>query len=439
MCSAVSNGVLDPPGVKAFSCPPAQHPAGHLLEQHAERRAHAGARSCPGRSTLPLIVNIFVPGRLLGAERAEPVRPSHDDVGHVHQGLDVVDHGRRGVQPFHRRERRAQARLTAQALQRVQQRGLFAADVGAGPAVQHDVQVVVAAGDAAAQVPTGVGLVERLLQHDRLPQVLAADVDERGVASDRLGRDRRALDQPVGLAFAELAVVAGARFGLVEVDRDVGGLAGVARHERPLHPRGEPGAAATAQAGVLHQLDQVGLAHGERLLQPVVPAALDVAVQTHGLGLVPVTGEAGLEVRAHAAPSGSATEVSRPASTREACRKLCIVGPREGSGVSPRADRGDQLAHALGAHRIEVREVDLDRRREVAHAEAFLLVHGEQAVVGDLAAVRDAGRLVRRLVDVLAAPQHAGEVGADVDEVFARRAAAGTSSRRWRRPRPRRW
>ena len=74
-------------------------------------------------------------GRLLGAEPLEPLGAVGDDVGHVGQGLDVVDQGRPSVEALDRRERRLEARVAALSLERVEQRRLLAADVGAGAAV----------------------------------------------------------------------------------------------------------------------------------------------------------------------------------------------------------------------------------------------------------------------------------------------------------------
>ena len=66
--------------------------------------------------------------------------------------LDVVDHRRRRVQARDRRERRTQPGLAAASLQRVQQRRLLAADVGAGAGVHDDVEVVAGTQDVLAEV-----------------------------------------------------------------------------------------------------------------------------------------------------------------------------------------------------------------------------------------------------------------------------------------------
>src|SRR5690606_17224037 len=77
-------------------------------------------------------------GAVLRAELPVAFRAMLEDVGHVGQRLDVVDHGRLAVQTDVRRERRADARLAALALQRLEQRGFLAADVSTRAAVGVD-------------------------------------------------------------------------------------------------------------------------------------------------------------------------------------------------------------------------------------------------------------------------------------------------------------
>ena len=78
------------------------------------------------------------PGRLLGPEVLEPLGAVVDDVGDVGEGLDVVDQRRAAVEALDRGERGLQARVAALALERVEQRRLLAADVGAGAAVDDE-------------------------------------------------------------------------------------------------------------------------------------------------------------------------------------------------------------------------------------------------------------------------------------------------------------
>ena len=91
-------------------------------------------------------------GGLLGAERLEPVGALLDDQRDVAERLDVVDQRRPLVEALVRGERGLQARVAALALERVEQRRLLAADVGALAAVHPQLEREVRAEDALADV-----------------------------------------------------------------------------------------------------------------------------------------------------------------------------------------------------------------------------------------------------------------------------------------------
>ena len=195
----------------------------------------------------------------------------HDD-RHVHQRLDVVDQRRPPVEALDGRERRLQPRVAALALERVEQRGLLAADVGAGAAVHHEVERVVGAEDALAEVAGGARLGHRGVEHVGGDHVLAPDEDERLVGADRVGADDDPLDQLMRVLLHQLAVLERAGLGLV-------GVADEVLVHRPPGDEGhllahrEAGAAAAADGGVEHLLHHVLRLHLQRLAQHVVAAA----------------------------------------------------------------------------------------------------------------------------------------------------------------------
>src|SRR5262245_60242783 len=119
---------------------PGPHPArqvDELTERDAERRlVLAWLADVTGQRKEPEAA------RLLGAHRSEPVRTVGDDRRHACDRLDVVDDGRRRVQPGHRREGWTQPRLAAAALQGVEKCRLLAADIGAGAGMYHELEVV---------------------------------------------------------------------------------------------------------------------------------------------------------------------------------------------------------------------------------------------------------------------------------------------------------
>ena len=102
-------------------------------------------------------------------------------MGDVGKGLDVVDQGRPAVEALDRGEGRLQPRVAALALERVEQRRLLAADVGAGAAVDDQLEVAARPQDVFAEVAGLVGFGDRGVEDVGLRVVLAADEDE-GVA-----------------------------------------------------------------------------------------------------------------------------------------------------------------------------------------------------------------------------------------------------------------
>ena len=88
---------------------------------------------------------------LLGAGGAEPTGAQPDDAGHRGQRLYVVEHRRLVPQTLLRRERRPRPRLAALALYGGHKRGLFAADEGARPLSDVDVELEVGAHYVLAQ------------------------------------------------------------------------------------------------------------------------------------------------------------------------------------------------------------------------------------------------------------------------------------------------
>ena len=117
-----------------------------------------------GLFTWPEMQKILVPvffGRPSALNQAAPRRRI---VGRDGDGFDIVDCGRAAIKADRRREWRLQARLALLAFQAFQQRGLFAADIGAGAAMEINVVVVARAAGIVADQPGLIGLVDGDLQ-----------------------------------------------------------------------------------------------------------------------------------------------------------------------------------------------------------------------------------------------------------------------------------
>ncbi len=267
----MNSGVDEPPGVQNFSrCPARMPPASSSSSRSV---VPSGASYWPGRVTWPgQREDARTPWTARCRRRRTPAAPCSQDVGHGGDRLDVVDHRRARVQARHGGERRLEPGLAAVALQRVQQRRLLAADVGAGAGVHHDVQAEPGALDVAAQVARLVGLGHGVVQPPDHVQDLAADVDEGLLGPDRVGGDDDALDQRLRVGQQRRHVLAGAGLGLVGVDHQVVRLAVALRDEAPLHAGREARPAAAAQHRVLERLDDAVGLHGQRRGQRLVPA-----------------------------------------------------------------------------------------------------------------------------------------------------------------------
>src|SRR5262249_4939957 len=114
-------------------------------------------------------------GIVLAADRRKPRGAAAQDVGRLRDSLDVVDGGGTAVKADVRRERRLETRHALLAFEAFQQRGLLAADVGAGAVM--DVNVEIEAVDVVlADELRRIGLVDRGLQPLALTDELAAHV-----------------------------------------------------------------------------------------------------------------------------------------------------------------------------------------------------------------------------------------------------------------------
>ena len=76
----------------------------------------------------------------------------------------------------------------------------------------------------------------------------------------------------------DVAILERARLGFVGVADEIDRFLLVRLDEAPLHAAGKSGAAAAAQAGRLHFVDDLGARHLDRLLQLLVAAVAQVAI-----------------------------------------------------------------------------------------------------------------------------------------------------------------
>ncbi len=191
----------------------------------------------------------------LGVGRAAHV----DDVLDVAERLDVVDDGRAHVEAEHGGEiRRLDARVGALALERFDQAGFLAANVGARAAMDIDFEVVAGAADVLAEEVFRLRLGDGFLEDFRAEGEFAADIDigEMHVVGE--AGDDHAFEHLVRVLVDDLLVLEGAGLRFVGVADEInrlGVFGGI--DEAPFHAAGEARAAAPAQAGGFHFGDDV--------------------------------------------------------------------------------------------------------------------------------------------------------------------------------------
>ena len=220
----------------------------------------------------------------LGAHAGKPVGAVEDDAGDIGPGLYVIQDGRDAEQALDCREGRTGTRLAAVPLDGGHQRGLLAADEGAGTQAQLDIKGKAGAEDILAQKAVFPRLLDGDLQAVNGDGIFGADVDVALVGADGIAGDGHGLQHHVGVALQHRTVHKGAGVALIGVAADVLHVARALPGKQPLLAGGEAAAAAAAQAAVLHDLDHLVGGHpGQYAAQRLVAVHRYVLVNIFGV------------------------------------------------------------------------------------------------------------------------------------------------------------
>src|SRR5690606_18127117 len=204
-----------------------------------------------------------------------------------------------------------------------------------------------------------VSILEGAGEYLRRLEELSAAVDVDVLGANRVGADQASFDELVRIPADELPVLERAGLRLVRVADQVVGLAGVLRHEGPLHAGREARPATAAETRLLDGVDDLLGRHAQRLAQSRVAAALHVGLEPSLLRITEVLADdADLAVR-HVRIGHLFLTLALQ--MREDLRDL---------------DR---------RHVLEVLRVDLDARGEAAARQALRLDDGEVPVPRRLA------------------------------------------------------
>jgi hypothetical protein len=184
---------------------------------------------------------------------------------HRRQRQHVVDHGGAAEQTGMGRQRRLCPHDPAPAFEAFEQRGLFAADIGAG--AHLDVEPMGRAGHGLAEQPLSARDGDRRRHRRDRMGVFRTDVDIPLGRADGDAGDDHPLDQDEGIALHDHAVGKGSTVALVGVADDVLLWRRRLRNRPPLDTGRKTGAAPPAQARLNYLFDDTGGSERQRALQ----------------------------------------------------------------------------------------------------------------------------------------------------------------------------
>ena len=228
-------------------------------------------------------------GRVLCSDLRERSTAVADDLEHVEERLDVVDDGRHPEEPDLHWKRRLVPRFAAKALDRLEERRLFAADVRARADAELDVEREPGSHDVVAEESTCTHFRERVLDPRVGERILGTDVDEAALATGRECCDRHRLDECKRILLHQHAVLERAGLGLVRVADEVVRLRGLLRDGFPLDAGRERRTAAAEETRRRHLADHALLPELERAPQCRVAAVRAVRVERLGIGYADAT------------------------------------------------------------------------------------------------------------------------------------------------------
>ena len=226
------------------------HAAGRAVDDPAQSHAQRELEAFRMPHMTADAEQLAAGGLRRGGQPFPPGRAMIDDGRYVGQGLDIVDYGWLSPQAFDRRKGRFGAGIGPDSFQGVDQGCFFAADIASGRLVQINFQAESAGKDVFAEQSGLVSVADALPQVPGSLFVAAANKDEGAVDAQGVAGQRDSLNQQAGVVFQQHPIFVSAGLHLIAVADQVTRSRQVARHERPLFPRGETGAAPSPQTGI---------------------------------------------------------------------------------------------------------------------------------------------------------------------------------------------
>ena len=173
-----------------------------------------------------------------------------DDPGDVSPGFDVVDSGRLAEQTGFRRERRTNVGHTTLPLDGAEQRRLLAADKGAGPLLDMDLEIERSPKDIFAEKAFFLGLGNGQIQAFDGEGIFGAAVDIGLIGPGGKSTDGHPFENRMGIAFQSGSVHERARVAFIGVADHILFVGLVAVCKTPFESGGEPSSAPTPEARI---------------------------------------------------------------------------------------------------------------------------------------------------------------------------------------------
>ena len=152
------------------------------------------------------------------------------------------------------------------------------------PSRTSSVKSLAAAADVRAEIATRVGGVDGRRERAMRVRIFHPQIDVALRRADGDAGNRHPFDEDEGVALHQHAVGERARVAFVRVAGDVFLAGRLVHHRLPLDAGRKRRAAAAAQAGVGHFLDDVGGAQRQRARQSLVAVVREVVVEAHRIG-----------------------------------------------------------------------------------------------------------------------------------------------------------
>lgn len=375
--------------------------AGEVVEDLAHRRAERDLKDARAvdiaRHADELRAN-----RLAAATGGVDARIVEQKVRHERQRLDIVEAGRAGEDAADLDERRLHARAARLALNRADQGGALAADVGAGTRVEVDVEVKAAAEDVRAEEAVILRLADCVQEQRAVAGVLRAHVDEAVRGAYDVGCDDHGLDEIERVVADELAVLEGRRFALVGIADDDLAFAADGACLRPLAAERVLRAAAPLDLDLRQEVCDFLRVHRHRLAQRLEAADIHVGTDRRSVVLAEVLGQ---KMYLHVLTSSSSGQRAQQRFNLFLRVEMVVDVPVDAHGrcAVAGADAGDLLERETAVVR-RLAEFDVEQ----------LLERRDQAVRID--AVDAAGRRTADLDRILRA-RHRRELAVELQAV----------------------